>query len=148
VSRHDGGAGPGHDLAALLARALGEGPDADRALDELAARVLRDGPPWAAAPPELTGPEPALAEDDRRALDALGPDLVGRLLGQERRRRRARRARRRRGLTGSLHRAGAGGELSDEDREEMERKVCELEERERNVQGEERGDGREEEKPR
>jgi hypothetical protein len=120
----------------------------DRALDALLVLLLL-GEPAGGYPHdlgELEGAGPDLPEAHRQALDALGPDLAARLA------RRARRPRRRPGgrrpgqadpgprPTGSLHRGAGGGELTDEARAEMERKVRELEEQEnqgRNGQGEE-----------
>jgi hypothetical protein len=85
--------------------------------------------------PDLDGPEPELSEEDQRALDALGPDLVGRIVRGEWRSRplqrpkgRARDGHRPGGRrTGTMHRGEAGAELTDKAREEMERKVRELE---------------------
>jgi hypothetical protein len=93
----------------------------ERALDALLVLALR----------------PDLTEEDRRALAALGPDLAERIVAGTWRPRRpgpgARRKARRRGreLTGSLHRAGEETDLTEEARQEMERKVRELDEEEK-----------------
>ena len=71
---------PSPYLAAWLARALREDPDGDKALDERLVQALRGDLPEVPEPPDLDGPEPVLSDEDRQALDALGPDLVARLL--------------------------------------------------------------------
>jgi hypothetical protein len=81
--------------------------------------------------PDLDGPEPVLSDEHQRALDALGPDLVARIVrGDWRPRRRPGRPGRVSdgppGGTGTMHR-GQSAELTDKAREEMERKVRELE---------------------
>lgn len=58
MSEHDG-----QDLDALLLVAFLEG--------------------WLSDVPPLTGPEPELDPADQRALDALGPDLIRRLLQED-----------------------------------------------------------------
>jgi hypothetical protein len=69
--------------------------------------------------PLREGVERCLTDEDKRALDALGPDLVGRIVRGEVPHR-------------PLRRQGSGdGGLSDRDEEEMERKVREQEARER-----------------
>jgi hypothetical protein len=84
--------------------------------------------------PDVTTPGPILAEEDRRALDALGPDLVARIVAgtwAPRSRRApgkhpgARRAEPE--LAGAMHRGDDEGEITDAAREEMERRVRELE---------------------
>jgi len=84
---------------------------------------------------DLTGPELCLSAEDERALAALGPDVVAKILAG------------RRGPGGGNHRAGApphrvqepelagamnrgdeDAEITEEAREEMERKVREHEE--------------------
>jgi hypothetical protein len=105
----------------------------EQALDALIVLALRPdlaGDP----PPDLGGPGPALTEEDRRALAALGPDLAALIAAgvwEPRPTRKRRKAPRRgRELTGSLHRAQEEGELTEEARAEMERKVRELDEEE------------------
>jgi len=87
----------------------------------------------ASAVPALTGPEPMLSPDDRRALDALGPDLVSRIIsGDVRPRPRSDPASDLVApgfqIAGAMHRGGEDGELTDAAREEMERKIREIEE--------------------
>jgi hypothetical protein len=121
---------PNPQLAAWLARALREDPAGDEALDELLIEALGGDLSEVPEPPALDGPEPVLSDEDRQALAALGPDLVARLLKEERRRRarRARKSRRsRRELTGSLPRTEGEGDLTDKAREEIERRAGELE---------------------
>jgi hypothetical protein len=109
----------------------------DQALDALiviALRQDRDGVP----PPDLAGPEPALSPEDQAALDQLGPDLVRRLVRRVRQGRAAgpgkeagkKDRRPKPHLAGSLHR-GDEAELTEQARQEMERKVRELDEKER-----------------
>ena len=107
---------------------------AERALDALMVLAfLLEGPGDVEPPPDPDGPEPVLSPEHRRALDALGPDLVERIVKglprwpAERDRKPARKTRRRKPtVTGSLHRGKADDELTDEARAEMERKVREL----------------------
>jgi hypothetical protein len=107
----------------------------ERALDVLIVLAfLLEGADDAPPPPDPDGPEPVLSPEHRAALDALGPDLVERIVRaipgsvSGRARHTPRRARRRRpGLTGSMHRVKGKGKLTDEARAEMERKVRELE---------------------
>jgi hypothetical protein len=103
---------------------------ADRFLDALIVLALR-GELAEDDLPDLDGPEPVLSDEAQRALDALGPDLVARIVrGDWRPRRRPRRPGRVSdgplGRTGTMHR-GQATELTDKAREEMERKVRELE---------------------
>lgn len=53
----------------------------DRALDELLFLALLEE--MARDVPSLSGPEPELDAADQRALDALGPDLVRKILEEE-----------------------------------------------------------------
>ena len=53
----------------------------DRALDALLFLALLED--VARKAPSLSGPEPELDPADQRALDALGPDLVRRILEEE-----------------------------------------------------------------
>ncbi len=85
------------------------------------------------AVPSLTGPEPLLAPEDQRALDALGPNLAGRIVAGEVRPR----PRSDLGtdsvapaceIAGAMNRGGEDGALSAAAREEIERKIKELEE--------------------
>jgi hypothetical protein len=103
----------------------------DRALDALIVAASRPDL-WPQAPARPPAPDAGLTKEDRRALDALGPDLAARVAaGQWAPRARPRPARpRRRGrprLTGALHRAEEDAGLTEEARQEMERKVRELE---------------------
>jgi hypothetical protein len=87
----------------------------------------------ASAVPALTGPEPMLSPEDRRALDALGPDLVARIVsGDVRPRPRSDPASDFIApacqIAGAMNRGGQDGELTDAAREEMERKIKEIEE--------------------
>jgi hypothetical protein len=105
----------------------------ERVLDALIVLALR-GDLNDADVPDLDGPEPLLSEEDLRALKALGPDL-GRRIVREGGRYRGRRQPRPPsptkdadlGRTGTLNRSKPGAELSDKAREEMERRIRELE---------------------
>lgn len=50
-------------------------------LDALLLLAFLEG--WLCDVPPLTGPEPELDPADQRALDALGPDLIRRLLQED-----------------------------------------------------------------
>jgi hypothetical protein len=83
--------------------------------------------------PSVTGPEPTLAPEDQRALDALGPDLAARIVaGQVRPRPRSDPATNSvapsRQIAAAMNRGGEDGKLSDAAREEIARKIKELEE--------------------
>jgi hypothetical protein len=83
--------------------------------------------------PKLTGPEPELAPDDQAALDALGPDLVMRVLSGQVKPKAQPDSSTISSAPGlriatALNRGGEDGELTDAAREEMERKIKELEE--------------------
>jgi hypothetical protein len=120
----------------------------DRALDALIVLALRGDPSgrWGKRP------EPDLSAEERQVLEsALGPNFLARLRHWARRRwpdhGRRTQAKPRYGLTGSFHRAGNRSELTDEAREEMERKVRELEAEAQGKGPEQEGSQREEEKP-
>jgi hypothetical protein len=53
----------------------------DREIDALIVLALLEDPTWGA--PSLSGPEPELDPADQQALDALGPNLVRRILQEE-----------------------------------------------------------------
>lgn len=106
----------------------------EQALDALIVAAFRQEDCEARDLPDVTMPAPALSEEDRRALDALGPDLAARIIagtwaprsGQAREEwQGARRAEPE--LAGSMHRSNDEGDLSDEAREEIERKIREIE---------------------
>jgi|SRR5579862_3938623 len=83
--------------------------------------------------PSVTGPEPVLAPEDQRALDTLGPDLAARIVaGQVRPRSRSDPAADSVApacqMSAAMNRGGEDGNLSDAAREEIERKISELEE--------------------
>ncbi|HEV3256853.1 MAG TPA: hypothetical protein VG013_08250 [Gemmataceae bacterium] len=63
----------------------------ERALDALIVMALRLQDPGPLPLPDLNGPPPLLRPEDQRALDALGPDLVERLMRPDQGRRPARR---------------------------------------------------------
>ena len=110
---------------------MNAGPDRnpeDRALDALMA--------WALRQPDNTHPEKALTEEDRKALDELGPDLIEKVMSGRwtppapptpatRRPRESELE-----LAGSMNRAGEDQELSEEAVREMDRKRKELDEEE------------------
>jgi hypothetical protein len=94
----------------------------ERALDALIVAALRADLGDVPSPPEQGFPE--LTEEDRRALDALGPDFIKRLLeGQIAPTRSVERTRERRERASAMHRGDEDGEVTDRAREEMERKV-------------------------
>lgn len=104
-----------------------DGEREDQALDALIVAALRPDL-RGDVPTDVAGPEPALSDEDRRALDALGPDLAERLARGERPGGRPRPRKNGGGrwqLAGSLNR-GEGEEPGEEAREEMERKRREL----------------------
>jgi hypothetical protein len=77
-----------------------------------------------------------LTPEGLRALEALGPDLVGRIVqGEVPHRPLRRRPRRGRARVGGSFRCGGTGLLTDQARAEMERKVREQEVREREAGG-------------
>ncbi|OAI41005.1 hypothetical protein AYO40_00555 [Planctomycetaceae bacterium SCGC AG-212-D15] len=75
-----------------------------------------------------------LSIEDEMALDALGPDIVERILNGEWKpksrsgKRRKKRRHEHRELAGAMNRDDGDGELTDEARAEMEKKIRELEE--------------------
>ena len=112
-------------------------PEQDReeeALDALIVAAFRNGQGKEDDELDLTGPEPRLSEADERALAALGPDVVGKVLagGHASRSTKVSRTDPAREpdleLTGAMNRAEEGAEISQEAREEMERKIREHEE--------------------
>jgi len=116
----------------------------DRALDALIVLAFRPELRQDVPLPDLTGPAPELPPEYQRALEALEPGLVQRLrrrleASQPRTSRRGPRSSEtgRPRLTGSLHRGEEEGQLTDQAREEMERKVRELEGREEEPEGKE-----------
>lgn len=100
----------------------------ERALDALIVAALRVD--LGEVPPPPDGGTPELLEDDRRALDALGPNFIKRLLsGQTSSQRPPKRNVDRRELATAMNRGDEDGELSEEARKEMEHKVKDHEER-------------------
>ena len=91
--------------------------------------------------PQISGPEPDLDAEDQRALGALGPDLVARVLAGQAPPPRAAPAPRPASpgglrLSAAMNRGGPDGEITRAAREEMERKM-----REREGDGEASGGG-------
>lgn len=83
--------------------------------------------------PGVAMPDTALDDDDRQALDALGPGLVSKIISGAWRPRSDRPRSARPGaswpgpqLAGSMHRGDDESELTDRAREEIERKIREL----------------------
>jgi len=101
----------------------------ERALDALIVAALRADIGKVPPPPDQGFPD--LTEEDRRALDALGPDFIKRLLaGQQPSERPSERESVQRELTSaSMHRGGDEGKPTDKAREEMEQRIKENEER-------------------
>lgn len=117
-------------------------PREDEALDALmAAAFLQQHEPL----PDLSTPPPVLSADDSRALRGLGSDLVQRIMegdwslgakGASEPAVEASEASLE--LTGAMYRSEEEGELSEEEKEKIERKVRELDqaEEERRTKGE------------
>lgn len=108
----------------------------ERALEALIVAAFRQDDCQIEDPLEIAGKESALDEDDRRALDDLGPDLVARIVAGSRAPRREGGTASRPGvrqvereLAGSMNRGG-DDELTEQARQEMERKVREIEDQE------------------
>ena len=98
----------------------------EQALDALIVWALRHDLAEDRPEPDLEGPQPVLSAEHREALEALGPDLVARILAgtwQPRQRPSANSRPGKRRLTGSLHRGEDDDEVTDRARREMERKV-------------------------
>ncbi len=116
----------------------------DRALDALIAAAFRQEPCEDLTLEELRRLESALSDEDKAALAGLGDDLAERIAAG------LWTPRSRPGgedvgagscaeeLAGSMHRGDEGGDLTDAAREEMERKLRELEEGEQGADGEEK----------
>ncbi|MCW8137410.1 MAG: hypothetical protein KIT58_00720 [Planctomycetota bacterium] len=101
-----------------------------RALNALIAQALRSVDQTRL--PKPGDPAPTLEPDDERAFKALGDDLVKRIMsGGAGRAKKSTSTPRRSGrpeLAGALHRGGdEDGELTDRAREEIERKIREIE---------------------
>ena len=107
----------------------------DEALDALIVAAFRSDQGKEDDDLDLTGPVPRLSEGDERALAALGPDVVAKILAD---RREPAHGERRRPvqrlhvpepeLAGAMNRGEEDAELTEDAREEMERKVREHEE--------------------
>jgi hypothetical protein len=109
----------------------------DRALLAFLSIALRPDLEADFAPYLAAGDTRLLTPKARRALEALGPDVVARVMGGGvyRKPRRRRRPRRGRDRVGGSFRCGGTGILIDQARAEMDRKVRELEARERREAG-------------
>jgi hypothetical protein len=105
----------------------------DRALVAFLIMVMRPDPEAEFALYLAAGDARLLTPKGQRALEALGPDVVARVVrGRVRRKpRRRRRPRQDRNRVGGSFRCGGTGILTDQAREEMERRLRELEARER-----------------
>lgn len=116
----------------------------DRALDALIAAAFRQEPCEDVPLEELRRLESALSDEDKSALAYLGDDLTEKIAaGLWTPRSRpgvddAGAASCAEELAGSMHRGDEGGDLTDAAREEMERKLRELEEGEQGADGEEK----------
>jgi hypothetical protein len=99
----------------------------ERALDALMVLALRPDLAAGGPAPGAGRSDSGLSEEDRRALDALGSDLAARVAAGAWGPWPARCGRE---LTGSLHRAEGECDLTEQAREELERKVRELDEEE------------------
>lgn len=91
---------------------------------------------WALRQPDDANPESALTDEDREALDSLGPNLVNRILlgawgPSSTRSSSAARPHEvpEPELAGALNRGGEDGELTDAAKKEMERKRRELDDK-------------------
>ncbi len=107
----------------------------DQALDALIVAAFRQEPCAEDDVKEMLAAEAYLSAEDRQALEALGPDLVAQILGgawqpggapAQTGRESADVAEPE--LAGSMHRGDEESEITDAAREEMERKLRELEE--------------------
>lgn len=104
------------------------------AFDALLVAAFRQDSDAADCPPAVVGPEPILNEEDQRALDALGSELVSRIVagtwdppsGAASASNESVCEKEDRELAGAFHRGEEDQQLTDTAREEIERRIREL----------------------
>jgi hypothetical protein len=102
----------------------------EEALDALIVAAFRSVSFKESDLPDLSKPAPELSKEDQEALDALGPDLISKIVSGETKKEPEAQdgsAEIEPELAGALNRADEDTELSKKAREEMERKIREAE---------------------
>ena len=104
----------------------------EQALDALIVAAFRQDPSEDDALFDINGPEPVLSEEDERALEALGADLPARIADGWRPSPRDQANETvvdesELLVAGAMHRGGEEGDLSDRARDEIERRIRDLE---------------------